>query len=76
MPDARPEMQSVTMMPGGTVEKWKCFEVPNGTGCADEHGAGAREIFIADVSQIGISGYINIMGANPWDTYTTAQPKA
>jgi hypothetical protein len=30
MPDARPEMQSVTMMPGGTVGKWKCFEVPNG----------------------------------------------
>jgi|LGVF01.1.fsa_nt_gb hypothetical protein len=30
MPDDRPEMQSVTMMPGGTVEKWKCFEVPSG----------------------------------------------
>ena len=30
MPDNRPEMESVTMMPGGTVEKWKCFEVPNG----------------------------------------------
>jgi hypothetical protein len=30
MPDDRPEMQSVTMMQGGTVEKWKCFEVPIG----------------------------------------------
>ena len=30
MPDDRPEIQSVTMMPGGTVEKWKCFEVPSG----------------------------------------------
>ena len=30
MPDDRPEIQSVTLMPGGTVEKWKCFEVPSG----------------------------------------------